>query len=226
MMLTMVKGDTKQWYFDCWVGKDPYVVDGLQLWFTAKEFYSDADSAAKIALRSEGAGATVTGTKTGPFEIFVSHRKLVVKVNGGGSQTITLDDGSAETISDIVTQINDVAVGFTASETSGKLTLTEDTAAEDTTLELVSDVNSVYFTLGLTAGIYGGGGGGLLVLTHPKTGVKNRILATVSPDDTTGFPFKGMDLFCDLQVKDLSDRVYTMLQVPLRVGPEVQIASS
>ena len=51
MALVVRRGATKEWYFDLYLGGDitkPYIVTGLDLWFTAKEFFSDSDTNAKI----------------------------------------------------------------------------------------------------------------------------------------------------------------------------------
>lgn len=222
MTLTMTKGDTKQWYINFWLGRAAYVVTGHTIRFTFKEFLSDLDSAAKISKVTGGeSAATVTGTVAENYNISGSNNQFSVKVDGGGTQTVTLTSGATRTAAQVAADIDAGTTGITTSVSSGKVVLTSQTAGTNSSIEIVTTANSSYVTLGFTIGVYRGVSG-IVIQAHPKTLVNNRALLTIDPQDTSGLPFKGMNGFFDIQIKDASQAVYTTISGPFEVRPDVR----
>jgi hypothetical protein len=107
----------------------------------------------KVYQYSTGTYATHTGTNASTFNIGSSSKVVGVKIAGGAVQSITLTEDAAATIAEVVTEINDAAVGFTATATSAnKLCLTADGIGQ--TMEITAESNSANTILGLTAAIY------------------------------------------------------------------------
>ena len=105
--------------------------------------------------------AVHTGTEVEPYNIETGvNDKLLLKVDGGSSQEVTLTAGALQTASDVANDINAQTTGITASVTSdGKLKLTTNSVGSSASLEIVDTANSAYSTLGLTVGVYNGADG-------------------------------------------------------------------
>lgn len=222
--LTMRKGDTEEFVFDFWtLGGTPYVVTGLTIWFTVKQYYSDSDGAAKIAKKTGTGVVHFGGTQFGPFNISSSNNQLSIKINGGSAQNVSLTTGSARTSQQVADEINAATTGFNVTVVNNLLTFDGDVGT--TSIELVAVANSAYSTLGLTVGIYSSSTG-IAIVANPRTGVANSAEVTVNPTDTASLPFKGLEGFYDLQLKDGAGRVSTCLSGPFSISPDVTNATS
>lgn len=93
----------------------------------------------------------VTGTVAETYNISSTNDKLKIRVDGGTPQTVTLTSGATRSAANVVSDINATLVGATASVSTGKVTITSNSASGFIEFEVVT--NSAYATLGLNVGV-------------------------------------------------------------------------
>ena len=109
----------------------------------------------KVYQYSIATAPTHTGSNASTFNVASGSADVVgVKIGGGAVQSITLTSGATRTAAQVVTDINAVAVGFIASETSAHKVCLTGLAGQ--TLEITAETHSVNTVLGWTAAIYVG----------------------------------------------------------------------
>ena len=104
-----------------------------------------------------GCQAVIDGTKSENFDIHAGqNNKLLISVDGGADQTITLSTNYQAQANDIVSEINTVLVGAYAVNNGGKIQLLSDTYGSLASINLKVIAASAYITLGLAQGLSGG----------------------------------------------------------------------
>lgn len=84
----------------------------------------------------------------------IQTQTLLIKVNGGATQTVTFTSG-ATSVANLLAELNGQTTGLVATAGAGDLlVITSDSVGFDSTIEIVS--GSAVATLGLTAGVYNG----------------------------------------------------------------------
>ncbi len=103
---------------------------------------------------------SIAGSVAGPFNITSSNNTLLVSIDGGSAQTVTLTQGSARTTAQVVSDVNTTLTGAAASvqgDGNGFVAIKSNSTVPGTASVKFSTVtNSAYATLGFTAGTYTG----------------------------------------------------------------------
>lgn len=141
--------------------------DTIQLTFITPQSGTVVVTGGNVGFATVGFGcqATVDGTisqATCPCQIFDIHTgendKLLISVDGGPDQTITLPQNYRASTDDIVSYINSVAIGFAALNNNGYIQLISNNYGLSASLNLKTIANSAYTTLGLPQGLTTGFG--------------------------------------------------------------------
>lgn len=107
-----------------------------------------------------GVAATVTGTGTETFAVTAnSNDTLQISVDGGPSQAVTLTAGTAQTVIQVVADINSALNEVTASVTGTSVKLTTAQKSVESRIEIEAVANDAYSLLGFSVGITRGSGG-------------------------------------------------------------------
>jgi len=125
--------------------------------------YGSATSATAVGSTPQGTAATAgstTGSTTTATIVTGTNDDFNININGGGAQDIFLaGGGGAQTLTQVAAELNTnpLMAGVTAGvDSSGHLTLTDNTTGAAANFALTAGTNSALATLGLTAGTYSG----------------------------------------------------------------------
>lgn len=97
--------------------------------------------------------ATRTGTEVGPYNIGSgTSDAMLLAIDGGADQPVTLTSGAARTAQQIVDDINAQTNGLTASVVSNRIKLTSNTLGATSSVNVKTVANNAYAALGFTVG--------------------------------------------------------------------------
>ena len=147
--------------------------DTIQLTFSTPQTGTVIVTGGSTGFATSGFGcqAEIDGTKSEMFDIHTGQNdKLLISVDGGVDQTITLSQNFQAQANDIVSTINTTLIGAYAVNNGGKIQLLSDTYGSLSSINLKTIAASAYVTLGLTQGLSNGLGYPPASTTGSKTG--------------------------------------------------------
>lgn len=167
---------------------------------------------AGYAVAGFGAQAEVIGTVAEPFYIFVGQNdRLLISVDGGADQSITLPQKCYVTATDIVATINATLTdAYAEVYDTNKVRLVSNSYGMSASIELKTVINAAYATIGWTVGVYNG-------LGYPPAQTIGTRSGTFTITDTTKWlklSFDGgADFDIDLLEGDTVEKLLTANQI-------------
>ena len=164
------------------------------------------------AIRGFGCQAVLLGTRAENYDIHTGENDtLLVSIDGGSDQTITLTQNYHAQANDIISQINTTLVGAKAYIYNGNMIqLISDSYGSTASIELKTVANSAYTSIGLAQGLYEG-------LGYPPAETAGTRNGTITITDTTNWIKLaidgGADIDVDLMEGDTGTKLLTGSQI-------------
>lgn len=164
------------------------------------------------AIRGFGCQAVLLGTRAETYDIHTGENDtLLISVDGGADQTITLTQNFRAQANDIITQINATLTGATAYLYNGNMIkLVSNSYGSTASIELKTVANSAYTSIGLAQGLYEG-------LGYPPAETAGTRNGTFTITDTTNWVRLaingGADIDVDLMEGDTGTKLLTGSQI-------------